>query len=81
MRLMRRFLPQFCLALGCLALAGCTNAPVAGFLDSCFPCRTKQGTGEGGGPGVDVTPRPTPDTNRPDPPPGPGPLPPPDFGK
>ena len=33
---MRRILP-----LLFLTLAGCSNAPVAGFLDSCFPSRAK----------------------------------------
>lgn len=63
---MRRILP-----LLCLIFAGC-NAPVAAFMDTCFPSRAKSNPG----PGVDVRPGPV-DPIRPAPP---GSLPPPDFG-
>jgi hypothetical protein len=68
--------------LVCLGLAGCSTAPVAGFLDNCFPSRAKVDPEKS--PGVDVKPAPF-DPLRPGPPapgprPGPGPVPPPDFG-
>ncbi len=72
---MRRILP-----LLILTFTGC-NAPVAAFMDTCFPSRAKANPDVNTGPGVDV--RPQPDPVRPGPPgpaPGPGPLPPPDFG-
>jgi hypothetical protein len=67
----------------CLASAGC-NAPVAAFMDTCFPSRAKSRAPEDpppGGPGVDVRPNPAPDPSRPAPKadPDPGPLPPPDL--
>ena len=66
---MRRILPFVC-----LFFVGC-NAPIAAFMDTCFPSRAKAD------PGVDVAPRPPADPIRPGPPaPAPGPLPPPDFG-
>jgi hypothetical protein len=64
---MRRILP-----LLCLMFVGC-NAPVAAFMDTCFPSRAKSN------PGVDVRPGPV-DPIRPGPPAPPGSLPPPDFG-
>ena len=69
---MRRILP-----LLFLTLAGCSNAPVAGFLDSCFPSRAKADPPAPPGPGVDVRPpAPSPlDTVRPVPSPGPTPNP------
>ncbi len=66
---MRRILP-----LLCLMFAGC-NAPVAAFMDTCFPSRTKAPSAPG--PGVDVRPGPV-DPIRPGP--NPNPLPAPDFG-
>ena len=62
-------------ALACVI--GCSNAPVAGFLDNCFPSRAKSGG--------DAAPSPRPPADpiplRPTPPRGPAPqLPPPDFG-
>jgi hypothetical protein len=77
---MRRILPFLI-----LTLTGC-NAPIAAFLDTCFPSRAKVNPDVNTGPGVDVTPRPQPDPVRPGPPgpvpgPAPGPLPPPDFGQ
>jgi hypothetical protein len=71
---MRRILP-----LLCLMFAGC-NAPVAAFMDTCFPSRAKATSDPA--PGVDVRPNPV-DPIRPGPPPPPGPnppIPPPDFG-
>jgi hypothetical protein len=65
---MRRLLP-----LLCLTLAGCSNAPIADTLDTCFPCRAKAGAG------VDVKPK-VPDPVKPAPPDNNPPLPPPDFG-
>jgi hypothetical protein len=73
---MRRLLP-----LLVLLSAGCSNAPIAGFLDNCFPSHAKS-SGDPVPP-----PKPKPDLVGPGPvPPGPapgpnpGPLPPPDFG-
>jgi hypothetical protein len=65
-----------------LAPAGCSNAPVAGFLDNCFPsrARTNANADTNPTPGVDVRPNPDPIRPGPAPRPGPGPLPPPDFG-
>lgn len=57
-----------------LALVGCSNAPIAGFLDNCFPSRAKMPQDKG--PGVDVRPNPTPDPIKPNP--NPNPIPPPD---
>jgi hypothetical protein len=81
-RFMRRILP-----LLILTLTGC-NAPMAAFLDTCFPSRAKNNAEPSPppGPGVDVAPRPPADPVRPalpEPAPGGGggPLPPPDFGK
>ena len=72
---MRRILP-----LLCLTFAGC-NAPIAAFMDTCFPSRAKSAPG----PGVDVRPPPA-DPIGPGPtvppgpnPPNPNPIPPPDF--
>lgn len=63
----------------CFAQAGC-NAPVAAFMDTCFPSRakTKAPEAKDPGPGVDV--RPNPDPIKPAPKPNPDPLPQPDFG-
>lgn len=73
---MRRFL-----SIMCLSLAGCSNAPVAGFLDNCFPSRARVEPEKK--PGVDVRPPGPVDPLRPGPAPGPnpnpGPIPPPDF--
>jgi hypothetical protein len=76
---MRRILPL--LVLACCA-AGCSNAPVAGFLDCCFPSHAKANPDPPPGPPVDVRPgapvdpiRPAPATPLPDP--NPGPIPPP----
>lgn len=45
---MKRLLPLAALLL----LTGCSNAPVAGFLDGCFPSRAvRQGPPAGGVPG------------------------------
>jgi hypothetical protein len=67
----------------CLTSTGC-NAPVAAFMDTCFPSRARSKSPDGApsGPGVDVRPNPVPDPTRPAPKvdPNPGPLPPPDFG-
>jgi hypothetical protein len=77
---MRRILPFLV-----LVFAGCTNAPIAGLLDNCFPCRTKEkenpNPDRGPKPGVDVRPLPPGDPLRTTPVPGPtvnpGPIPPP----
>ena len=70
---MRRLMPFLC-----LCFVGC-NAPIAAFMDTCFPSRAKANPNSG--PGVDVTPQPPADPTRPGPPAGgSGPLPPPDFG-
>lgn len=68
---MRRILP-----LLVLLSAGCSNAPVAGFLDCCFPSRAKANPDPIPPPKIDpigpgpVVPGPAPDPN-------PGPIPPP----
>ena len=76
---MRRILP-FAVSLLFLALAGCSNAPVAGLLDNCCPSRARATPNAATGSGVDVRPNPDPIRPGPAPAPGPGPLPPPDFG-
>ncbi len=66
-------------ALIAIVLAGCSNAPVAGFLDNCFPSRAKANPDPK--PPAEVIP--PVDPIRPGPPPGPspnpnpGPIPPP----
>ncbi|MBP3954207.1 hypothetical protein J8F10_02715 [Gemmata sp. G18] len=67
---------RFILLAALAPLTGCTNAPGAGFLDSCFPSRAKSDA-----PPPAPGPRPVGDPVGP----GPGPkpdkaLPPPDFG-
>ena len=59
-------------ALACLA--GCSNAPIAGFMDNCFPSRAK------GDAAVNPPPRPLGDPVAPAPGPRPDALPPPDLG-
>lgn len=66
---MRRTLPFLC-----LTFAGC-NAPVAAFMDTCFPSRARSVAPAPTGPGVDVRPNPI-DPIRPGPPAPPGPNPP-----
>jgi hypothetical protein len=81
---MRRILP-----LLVLALTGCSNAPIAGFLDTCFPSRARASADRIPPPNLDDRPPPKVDPIIPGPgpiPPGPapgpntGPLPPPNFG-
>jgi hypothetical protein len=77
---MRRILP-----LLVLAFTGCSNAPIAGFLDTCFPSRAKANPDQIPAPKFDDRLPPV-DPILPGPPPGPapnpntGPLPPPNFG-
>jgi hypothetical protein len=62
--------------------SGCSNAPMAGFLDTCFPSRAKSGLGDGPPPPIDPRPNPAPGPQPgPNPNPNPNPLPPPDFGR
>ncbi|VTR94278.1 unnamed protein product [Gemmata massiliana] len=70
---MKRFVLCAPLAL----LTGCTNAPIAGFLDNCFPSRAKSDSP----PSVAPDPRPGGSSAPPAPGPKPDkPFPDPDFG-